>query len=121
MKNIEFKLAELLSAKLKLLMYTFFFQIRNYFKPSQKDAFFDVEGVVNKDVLLFRYDDSGLVGRPTVRDDKKILMIISAGVQEEHVRADNASCVAPDGTVGVFPEVGSVCPGPSYLLDHLLG
>ena len=36
--------------------------VRQYFKPSQgKDAFFDVEGVVTKDVLLFRYDDSGKV------------------------------------------------------------
>ena len=36
--------------------------VRQYFKPSQgKDVFFDVEGVVTKDVLLFRYDDSGKV------------------------------------------------------------
>ena len=28
--------------------------VRNYYKPKQKDAFFDVEGVVNKDTLLFR-------------------------------------------------------------------
>jgi len=31
--------------------------VRNYYKPKQKDAFFDVEGVVNKDTLLFRYED----------------------------------------------------------------
>ena len=36
--------------------------IRNYFKPSQqKEVFYDVEGVVTKDVLLFRYDDTGKV------------------------------------------------------------
>ena len=28
--------------------------VRSYYKPKQKDAFFDVEGVVNKDTLLFR-------------------------------------------------------------------
>jgi len=31
--------------------------VRNFFKPKQKEAFFDVEGVVNKDTLLFRYED----------------------------------------------------------------
>ena len=36
--------------------------IRSYFKPSQqKEVFYDVEGVVTKDVLLFRYDDTGKV------------------------------------------------------------
>ena len=36
--------------------------VRQYFKPSQgKDIFYDVEGVVTKDTLLFRYDDSGKV------------------------------------------------------------
>lgn len=35
--------------------------VRSYFKPSQKDVFYDVEGVVTKDVLLFRYDDTGKV------------------------------------------------------------
>eukprot|EP00088_Acartia_fossae_P048292 TRINITY_DN5267_c2_g1_i1.p1 TRINITY_DN5267_c2_g1~~TRINITY_DN5267_c2_g1_i1.p1 ORF type:complete len:233 (-),score=16.32 TRINITY_DN5267_c2_g1_i1:219-917(-) len=34
---------------------------RNYYKPKQKDAFFDVEGVINKDTLLFRYEDAGSV------------------------------------------------------------
>ena len=28
--------------------------VRSYYKPKQKDAFFDVEGVVNKDLVLFR-------------------------------------------------------------------
>ncbi|XP_023344998.1 transmembrane protein 223 isoform X2 [Eurytemora carolleeae] len=31
--------------------------VRRYFKPKQKEAFFDVEGVVNKDITLFRYED----------------------------------------------------------------
>jgi len=31
--------------------------VRNFFKPKQKEAFFDVEGVVTKDTLLFRYED----------------------------------------------------------------
>ena len=36
--------------------------VRQYFKPSQgKDMFYDVEGVVTKDTLLFRYDDTGKV------------------------------------------------------------
>ena len=35
--------------------------VRNYYKPNQKEAFYDVEGVVTKDVLLFRYDDTGKV------------------------------------------------------------
>jgi len=32
--------------------------VRSYYKPKQKDAFFDVEGVVNKDLVLFRFEDS---------------------------------------------------------------
>ncbi len=28
--------------------------VRNYYKPKQKDAFFDIEGVITKDTLLFR-------------------------------------------------------------------
>ena len=35
--------------------------VRSYFKPSQKEVFYDVEGVVTKDTLLFRYDDTGIV------------------------------------------------------------
>jgi hypothetical protein len=31
--------------------------VRHYYKPKHKDAFFDVEGVVTKDTLLFRYED----------------------------------------------------------------
>ena len=32
--------------------------VRSYFKPSQKEVFYDVEGVVTKDILLFRFDDT---------------------------------------------------------------
>ena len=35
--------------------------VRSYFKPSQKEVFYDVEGVVTKDILLFRFDDTGNV------------------------------------------------------------
>jgi len=35
--------------------------VRHYYKPKQKDAFFDVEGVVTKDTLLYRYEDVGKV------------------------------------------------------------
>ena len=28
-----------------------------YYKPQRKEAFYDVEGVVTKDILLFRYED----------------------------------------------------------------
>ena len=35
--------------------------VRNYYKPKQKDAFFDVEGVVNKDTLLFRNEFHGYI------------------------------------------------------------
>jgi len=31
--------------------------VRSYYKPKQKDAFFDIEGVITKDTLLFRYED----------------------------------------------------------------
>jgi len=34
-----------------------------FFKPRQKEAFYDVEGVVKKDTLLFRYEDPKTVGR----------------------------------------------------------
>ena len=34
---------------------------RSYFKPSQKEVFYDVEGVVTKDILLFRFDETGNV------------------------------------------------------------
>ncbi len=37
--------------------------VRSYYKPKQKDAFFDVEGVVTKDTLLFRYEDVSRVRR----------------------------------------------------------
>lgn len=32
--------------------------VRNYYKPKQKDAFFDIEGVITKDTPLFRYEDA---------------------------------------------------------------
>ena len=35
--------------------------VRSYFKPSQKEVFHDVEGVVTKDILLFRFDETGNV------------------------------------------------------------
>lgn len=31
--------------------------VRSYYRPKQKDAFFDIEGVITKDTLLFRYED----------------------------------------------------------------
>eukprot|EP00092_Neocalanus_flemingeri_P001571 GFUD01001674.1.p1 GENE.GFUD01001674.1~~GFUD01001674.1.p1 ORF type:complete len:214 (-),score=67.69 GFUD01001674.1:288-929(-) len=37
--------------------------VRQYFKPGQKEAFYDVEGVVTKDTLLFRYEDPTKVFR----------------------------------------------------------
>ena len=37
--------------------------VRHYYKPKHKDAFFDVEGVVTKDTLLFRYEDVSSVRR----------------------------------------------------------
>jgi len=37
--------------------------VRNYYKPRRSEAFFDVEGVVTKDTLLFRYDDEKKVRR----------------------------------------------------------
>jgi len=37
--------------------------IRHYYKPKQKEAFYDVEGVVTKDILLFRYEDPSKVFR----------------------------------------------------------
>jgi len=37
--------------------------IRSYYKPRQKEAFYDVEGVVTKDILLFRYEDQTKVFR----------------------------------------------------------
>ena len=43
-------------------------------------------------------------------------MIISAGVQEEHVRARDASRLAPDGTISVFPQVCSAV----LTLDNLI-
>jgi len=35
--------------------------IRHYYKPKQKEAFYDVEGVVTKDILLFRNEDASKV------------------------------------------------------------
>ena len=37
--------------------------LRNYYKPKQKEAFYDVEGVVTKDTMLFRYEDPTKVFR----------------------------------------------------------
>ena len=37
--------------------------VRNYYKPKHKEAFYDVEGVVTKDILLFRYEDPKKVFR----------------------------------------------------------
>ena len=74
-------------------------QIRQYFKPSQKEAFFDVEGVVTKDVLLFRYDDSATVRK--VFYTLFFLNRFSLDFSENLTGNNIVTMLASNGTIGL--------------------